>query len=91
MPTNFLSVATSVVMASGSGAQASNSRNTARLPSRASPRVRSRVGGDQPESARKRRRSSTGARSSGSGMTHIDNQGRRDTEDVLDYEKFTTI
>jgi hypothetical protein len=24
-------------------------------------------------------------------MTHVDNQGRRDTEDVLDYEKFTAI
>jgi hypothetical protein len=24
-------------------------------------------------------------------MTHVDNQGRRDVEDVLDYEKFTAI
>jgi hypothetical protein len=24
-------------------------------------------------------------------MTHVDNQGRRDAEDVLDYEKFTAI
>ena len=24
-------------------------------------------------------------------MTHVDNQGRHDTKDVPDYEKFTTI
>jgi hypothetical protein len=24
-------------------------------------------------------------------MIHVDNQGRRDAEDVLDYEKFTAI
>jgi hypothetical protein len=89
--TDIPPVAASVVTTSGSGAQASNSRSTARRPNHVSPRVRSRVGGDQPESARKRRRSSTGAGSSGSRMTHVDNQGRRDTEDVPDYEKFTTI
>jgi hypothetical protein len=78
-------------MASGSGAQASNSRNTAHPPGRTSPRVRSRVGDEQPESAWKRWRSSTGAGSSGFGMTHVDNQGRCDTKDVHDYEKLTTI
>jgi hypothetical protein len=90
-PTAIPLVATSGIMASGSGAQASNSRSTARPPGHASPRVHSRIGGKQPESARKRRRSLTGAGSSGSGMIHVDNQGRRDAEDVLDYEKFTAI
>jgi hypothetical protein len=91
MPTAIPPVVASGIIASGSGAQASNSRSTARLPGHTSPRLRSRVGGEEPESARKRRRSSTGAGSSGSGMTHVDNQGRRDVEDVLDYEKFTAI
>jgi hypothetical protein len=92
-------VTTLVVTASGSGAQVSNSRSTTHplgcasqmVRSRVSPRVRSRVGGDQLESVRKCRRSSTDTGSSGSGMTHVDNQGRRDTEDVPNYEKFTTI
>jgi hypothetical protein len=84
-------VAASGHTASGSGAQASNSRSTARLLGYASPRVCSRVDGKQPELARKRRRSSIGIGSSGSGMTHVDNQGRHDVEDVLDYEKFTAI
>jgi hypothetical protein len=91
MPIAILPVAASVVMAYGSGVQASNNRSTARPPGRASPRVRSRVGDEQPESAWKRRRSSIGTGSSGSGMTHVDNQGRRDTKDVPDYEKFTAI
>jgi hypothetical protein len=84
-------MATSVVTALGSGAQASNSRSSARPPGRASPRMWSHVGGNQLEFARKRRRSSTGTGSSRSGMTHVDSQGRRDTEDIPDYEKFTTI
>jgi hypothetical protein len=91
MPIAILPVAASVVMAYGSGVQASNNRSTARPPGRASPRVRSRVGDEQPESAWTRRRSSIGTGSSGSGMTHVDNQGRRDTKDVPDYEKFTAI
>jgi hypothetical protein len=86
MPIAIPPVAVSVVTASESGVQASNSRSTSRLPSRASPRVRSRVGDEQLESAWKRRRSSTGAESSRSKMTHVDNQGRRDTEDVPDYK-----
>jgi hypothetical protein len=90
-PTVLPPVAASGVTASGSGAQASNSRSTARPPSRASPRVRSRVEGEQPESSRKRRRASTGAGSSASGMTHVDNQGRGDVEEVPDCEKFTAI
>jgi hypothetical protein len=90
-PTDIPPVASSVVTASGSGTQVSNSRSTACPPSHASPRVRSRIGSNQAESAWKCRRSSTGAGSSGSGMTHVDNQGCHDTEDVLDYEKFTTI
>jgi hypothetical protein len=84
-------VAASGITASRSGAQASNSRNTARPPSHASPRVRSRVEGEQPESSRKRRRALTSVGSSGSGMTHVDNQGRGDAEEVPDYEKFTAI
>jgi hypothetical protein len=90
-PTVIPPVAASGVMASGSGAQASNSRSTARPPGRASPRMWSRVEGEQPESSRKRRRASTGAGSSGSGMTHVDNQGRGDAEEVPDYEKFIAI
>jgi hypothetical protein len=90
-PTAILPVAASGVTTSGSGVQGSNNRSTACPPGCASPRVWSRVGGEAPESARKRRRSSIGAGSSGSGMTHVDNQGRRDTKDVPDYEKFTAI
>jgi hypothetical protein len=90
-PTAIPPVAASGVTASGSGAQASNSRSTARLPGRASPRVRSRVGGEEPKSARKRQRSLTGTGSFGPEMTHVDNQGCRDAEDVPNYEKFTAI
>jgi hypothetical protein len=90
-PTVLPLVAASGVTASGSRAQASNSRSTARPPGRASPRVRSWVEGEQPESSRKHRRASTGAGSSGSGMTHVDNQGRGDAKEVPDYEKFTAI
>ena len=84
-------MATLGVTASGSRAQASNNRSTAHPPSRASPRVQSRVERKQLESSQKCRRASTGARSSGSTMTHFDNRGRGDAEEVLDYEKFTTI
>jgi hypothetical protein len=90
-PTIIPPVAASGITASGSGAQASNSRSTARPPGRASPRVRSQVEGEQPESSRKRRRVSTGAGSSGSSMTHIDNQGQGDAEEAPNYEKFTAI
>jgi hypothetical protein len=90
-PTVIPPMATSGVTASGSGAQASNSKSTARPPGRASPRVRSRVEGEQPKSSRKRRRASTGAGSFGSGMTHVDNQGRGDAEEVPDYEKFISL
>jgi hypothetical protein len=62
-------VGTSVVIASGSGTQASNSRSTARLPGH----------------------TSKGADLRSSGMTHIDNRGCGDIEDVPDYEKFTAI
>ena len=91
MPTTIPPMVALGVTASKSGAQASNSRSTSRPPNRTSPRVRSRVEGDQPESGRKRRRALTGARSSGSGMTHVDNQGEGDVEDVPNYEKFTAI
>jgi hypothetical protein len=64
----------------GSGAQASNSTSIARPTGRASLRVWSQVTTEEPELARKRRRSSTGAGSSGFGLTHLDNQGRRDAE-----------
>jgi hypothetical protein len=90
-PTVIPPVAASGVTASRSGTQASNSRSTACPPGRTSPRVRSRVEGEQPESSRKRWRASTGAGSFGSGMTHVNNQGRGDAEEVLDYEKFTAI
>jgi hypothetical protein len=90
-PTAIPPVAASGVTASGSRTQASNNRSTARLPGRASPRVRSWIEGEQPESSRKRWRASIGAGSSGSGMTHEDNQGRGDAEEVPDYEKFTAI
>jgi hypothetical protein len=79
----------SAVTTSRSGAQASNSRSTAHRSGRATPRVRSRVTTEETEPARKRRRSSTGAGSSGSGLTHVDNQGRRDVEEVPEFEKFT--
>jgi hypothetical protein len=75
--------------ASGSGAEASNSRSTARPAGRATPRVRSRVTTEEAEPARKRRRSSTGAGSSGSGLTHVDTEGRRNAEEVPEFEKFT--
>jgi hypothetical protein len=63
------------VTASGSGAQASNSRNTAWPIGRATPRVRSRIQEELPKSSRKRRRSSADAGSSNSGLTHVDNHG----------------
>jgi hypothetical protein len=79
----------SAATAFGSGAQASNSRSSARPIGRASPRVRNRVTNEEPKRARKRQCSSTGANSSGSGLTHVDNQGRRDVEEAPKYEKFT--
>ena len=79
------------VMASGSGAQASNSKSTVCPLGHASPRMQIWVEGEQPESTWKRRRASTGAGSSGSGMTHINNWDQGDAEEVPDYEKFTTI
>jgi hypothetical protein len=78
------------VTASRSGAQASNSRSTARPTGRATPRVRSCIQDEQPESLRKCQRSLAGAGSSGSGLTHVDNRDRGEVEDVMDYEKFTT-
>jgi hypothetical protein len=71
------------------GARASNSRSIALPIGCASPRVRTQVTPEELEPARKRRRSSTGTCSSGSNLTHVDNQGRRDAEEVLEYEKFT--
>ena len=53
--------------------------------------MRSWVEGKQPKSAQKYQRASTSTRSSGSGMTHVDNQDQGDAEKVLDYEKFTAI
>jgi hypothetical protein len=44
---------------------------------------------EEAEPARKRRRSSTGAGSSGSSLTHVDTQRRRDAEEVPEFEKFT--
>jgi hypothetical protein len=81
----------STATASGSGAQASNSRSTAHPTGSASPKVRSQVTTEEPKPARKRRHSSTGAGSSGSGLTHVDNQGRREAKEVPEYEKFTAI
>jgi hypothetical protein len=78
----------STVTASGSGAQASNSRSIARPTGRASSRVRSRVTTEEPDLARKRRHSSTRVGSSGSGFTHVNNQGQRDAEEVPEFEKF---
>ena len=69
----------------------SNSRSTTRPPNHTSPRVRSQIKGDQPESGWKRQRASTGTGSSGSGMTHVDNRGEGNVEDIPDYEKFTAI
>jgi hypothetical protein len=70
--------------------QASNSRSTARPIGRATPRVWSRIQDEQPKSSRKRRRSSADTGSSGSSLTHIDNRGGGDVQEVPDYEKFTT-
>jgi hypothetical protein len=78
------------VTASGSGVQASNSHSTARPTGRATAKVRSRIQDEQPESSRKRRRSSAGTGSFGSNLTHIDNRGGGEVQDVPDYEKFTT-
>jgi hypothetical protein len=79
----------SVATASGSGAQASNSRSTTCPTGCASLRVWSRVTTEEPEPAQKRQCSSTSAGSSGSSLTHVDNQGRGDAEEVPEYEKFT--
>jgi hypothetical protein len=84
------SIDASHVTASGSGVQASNSRSTARPTGRATPRVRSRIQEELPESSQKRQRSSAGAGSSGSGLTHVDNRGGGEIQDVPLYEKFTT-
>jgi hypothetical protein len=73
----------------GSGAQASNSRSTARPVGCPTPRVWSRVTIKETKPARKQRRSSIGTGSSGSGFTHVDTQGRRDAEEVPEFEKFT--
>jgi hypothetical protein len=86
-----LPMGASVVIASRSRIQASNSRSTAHPLGCTSPRVRSRVGSEQPESARKRRRSSTDVGSSRFGLTHVDNQQCKDTEDIPKYENFTAI
>ena len=91
MPTTIPPVAMSGVTAFGSGAQAGNNRSIACPPGRANPRMQSLVEREQPESARKRQRASTGAGSSGSRMTYVDNRGEGDVEDVPDYEKFTAI
>jgi hypothetical protein len=71
------------------GAQVSNSRNIARPTGRTIPRMRSRVTTEETEPTQKRRRSSIGAGSSGSGLTHVDNQGQRNVEEVSEFEKFT--
>ena len=90
-PISIPPVAASRVTASGSGAQVSNNKSTTYPPSRANPRVSSRVEGEQLESSWKRQRASIDTGSVGSGMTHIDNWGRGDADEVPDYEKFTTI
>jgi hypothetical protein len=84
-----LPLGVSTATASRSGVQASNSRSIACPAGRATPRVRSQVTTEETKPARKRRRSSTGAGSSGSGLTHVDIQGRRDAEEVPEFEKFT--
>jgi hypothetical protein len=53
--------------------------------------VRSRVIAEETEPGLKRRCSSTGVGSLGSGLTHVNNQGRKDAEEVLEFEKFTTV
>jgi hypothetical protein len=52
--------------------------------------VRSRIQEELPGSSQKRQRSSADVGSSGFGLTHIDNRGGGEVQDVLDYEKFTT-
>ena len=79
----------SLAIASGSGAQANNSRSTARSIGRTTLRVQNRVTTETTKLAPKRRRSYTGAGSSGSGLIHVDTQGRGDVEEVLELEKFT--
>ena len=44
---------------------------------------------EETEPIRKRRRSSTGVGSLDSSVTHVDIQGRRDAEEVPQFEKFT--
>ena len=91
MPIVIPPVVASGAMASGSRAQASNSRSFARPLGGTSLKVWSRIEGEQLASSRKHQKASTGTGSSGSRMTHVDNQGRGDFEEVLNYEKFTAI
>lgn len=77
------------VTASGSAGQASNTRSTARPSARAAPRVRSRIENEQPESSRKRRKSSAGAGSSGSGLTQVDNRGEGRVDVADDFDAHT--
>jgi hypothetical protein len=57
---------------SGSGGQASHTRNTPRTSSIVNPRILESESWDKPESIRKRRKSMAGIGSSGSSLTHVD-------------------
>ena len=76
--------------ASGSSTQASNNRSTARPAGRTTPRMQNQVIVEETQPVQKRQHSSTGAGSLGSGLTHVDNQGQKDPEEVPEFEKFTT-
>jgi hypothetical protein len=51
--------------------------------------MHSRIASEQPEQPQKRQRSSTGRGSSGSGLTHVDNMGGGENEEVPEFKKFT--
>jgi hypothetical protein len=53
--------------------------------------MRSRVASKQPEQPQKWRRSSTSTGSSSSGLTHVDNAGGGENEEVPEFEKFTIM
>jgi hypothetical protein len=53
--------------------------------------MRSRVASKQPEQPQKWRRSSTSTESSGSGLTHVDNAGGGENEEVPKFEKNTAV
>ena len=90
-PTAIPLMAASSVMAFRSRVHASNNKSIACTPNCVIPRVRSQVEGEQPESSQKHRKASTGAGSSGSRMTYVNNRDRGDDEEISNYEKFIAI